>query len=46
MDAWRGAAERGEILSTDEQLELKALVEAELRATKDRAAATAEELGR
>jgi hypothetical protein len=46
MARWRGARDQGESLSADEQLELQALVEAELRATRDRAAAIADESGR
>jgi hypothetical protein len=46
MGGWRVAQDRGEALSAEEQRELEALVDAELRSTMDRAAAIAEELRR
>jgi len=45
MERWRAARDRGEALPVDEQTELEALVETELRASADRAAALAGELG-
>ncbi len=45
MDRWRTALDKGEALSDDEHTELEGLVEAELRASTDRAAALANELG-
>jgi len=38
MEYWRTARDRGEILSIDKQAELELLIEAELRASADRAA--------
>jgi hypothetical protein len=46
MERWRAARDQGETLPTDAQSELEALVEAELRAAADRAAALGGELGR
>ena len=46
MDRWRNAREAGRALSSEEQAELDALVDAEVRAAADRAAALASELGR
>jgi hypothetical protein len=46
MARWRSAQETGGALSEEEQAELKALVEAELRASAARAAAVADGLGR
>ncbi len=46
MDRWRAARDRGATLPADEQSELEALVEAELRAAADRTAELADELGR
>jgi hypothetical protein len=46
MARWRSAQERGQGLHVNEQTELEALVEAELRASAARAAALAGELGR
>jgi DNA-binding transcriptional regulator YbjK len=46
MERWRTARDRGETLPANQQAELEALVEAELRASADRAAALAGELGR
>lgn len=46
MNRWRLARGRGKSLPTDEQSELEALVEAELRAAASRAAALAVELER
>jgi hypothetical protein len=45
MERWRTARDRGESLPAVEQSELEALVEAELRAAGDRAAALGAELG-
>jgi hypothetical protein len=44
MNRWRIARDKGESLTSDEQSELEALVEAELRASADRTAALAHEL--
>jgi hypothetical protein len=46
MDRWRAARDRGENLPPDEQAELDVLADAEVRASGDRAAALADELGR
>jgi hypothetical protein len=46
MGRWRKARDQGGILPADEQAELNALVEAEVRASADRAAALADEAGR
>ena len=46
MDYWRSARDKGEILPIDEQIELAALVEAELVASADLAAKLACEFGR
>jgi hypothetical protein len=46
MERWRAARDRGATLPADEQSELEALVETELRAAADRTAALADELGR
>jgi len=46
MKRWRAARDSGETLPADEQSELEALIEAELRAAGDRAAALAAESGR
>ena len=46
MEHWRMARDMGDSLEPDEQSELEALVDAELRASADRAAALANELGR
>ena len=46
MERWRAARDKGETLPADEQSELTALVEAELRAVAGRAAALGDELGR
>jgi hypothetical protein len=46
MDSWRAARDSGESFSADEQTELEALVEAELRASAARASALADEIGR
>ncbi len=46
MARWQSAQGKGEALPRDEQAELEALVEAELRASGARAAALADELGR
>lgn len=43
---WRMARDKGKSLPTAQQVELEALVEAELRAATDRAAALADELRR
>lgn len=43
MGRWRAARDAGGALSADEQSELEALVEAEVRAATDRAAAAASE---
>lgn len=45
MNDWRLARDRGESLATDRQAELDALVETELRASAQRAATLANELG-
>jgi cysteinyl-tRNA synthetase len=44
MNRWRAARDVGQTLSAAEQSELDALVEAEVRAAADRAAALADEL--
>lgn len=44
MENWRQARDKGEVLASDVQAELKALVEAEFRASMNRAAALADEL--
>ena len=46
MARWRLAQEQGQDLSTADQAELEALIEAELQASGARAAAMADELGR
>jgi hypothetical protein len=46
MELWRAVRDRGETLRDDQQAELEALTEAELRAATDRAAALADELRR
>jgi hypothetical protein len=46
MGRWRVARDKGETLPTEEQAELEALIEAELRAAADRAAALVDELER
>lgn len=46
MERWRAARDGGHALSAEEQVELDALVEAELAASGARAAAIAHELGR
>lgn len=46
MGRWRAARDKGETLPVDEQSELEALMQAELRATADRVAALADELRR
>ena len=46
MDRWRAMRDRGATLPADEQAELEALIEAELRAAADRAAELADESGR
>lgn len=46
MDRWRTARDGGQSLPIDEQLELESLIEAELRASGERAAALAAEVGR
>lgn len=46
MERWRKARDQGGILPADEQAELNALVEAEVRASGNRAAALADEAGR
>jgi len=46
MERWRSARDRGDALSAEEQRELLALIETELRAAMDRAAAIAEESAR
>jgi hypothetical protein len=46
MGLWRKARDQGGALPADEQAELNALVEAEVRASADRAAALAVEAGR
>ena len=46
MNRWRSARDQGKSLPTDEQSELEALVEAELRAATSRAVALAVELER
>jgi hypothetical protein len=46
MEHWRMARDKGDSLEPDEQSELEAMVEAELHASADRAAALANELGR
>lgn len=46
MSRWRTARDKGETLLPDEQAELEALVEAELRASADRTAVLADELKR
>lgn len=46
MDRWREARDTGQELSATDQIELSALVEAELKATAARTAALADELGR
>ncbi len=44
MERWRTARDKGEALPTDQQAELDVLVEAELSASADRAAALSDEL--
>ena len=44
MERWRIARDKGEGLPADEQAELEALIEAELKASADRTAALADEL--
>ena len=44
MERWRTARDKGEALPTDQQAELDLLVEAELCASADRAAALSDEL--
>lgn len=44
MARWRTARDRGETLTADEQAELNALVEAEIHAAADRAAALVDNL--
>ena len=46
MGEWRSARDRGEALSAEDQAELEALVEDELRASAKRASALADESGR
>jgi len=46
MARWRAARDTGNVLSADEEAELKAMVDAELRAAASRASAMAAELGR
>jgi hypothetical protein len=46
MEYWRIAQDKGEILSIEKQTELETLVEAELRASANRTAKLAGELGR
>ena len=46
MERWHTDRDRGQTLPTDEQTELEALVEAELRAATARAATLADELKR
>jgi hypothetical protein len=46
MGRWRSARDRGEGLPSSEQAELEALIDAELRASGERAAALAAEIGR
>jgi hypothetical protein len=46
IERWRDARDRGTGLSAEEQAELDALVQAELKASGSRAASIAEELGR
>lgn len=46
MERWRTARDKGKTLPVDQQSELEALVEAELRASADRATALADELRR
>jgi hypothetical protein len=46
MTRWRSARDLGQALPNDEQLELTALVEAELQASANRTAALVDELGR
>lgn len=45
MAHWRGARDQGSALPADEQAELTALVDAEVRAAAARAAALADDLG-
>jgi hypothetical protein len=45
MRRWRNARGQGRALAADEQAELNALVEAEVRASADRVAAPADEAG-
>jgi hypothetical protein len=45
-DRWRSARDQGQTFPAEEQAELEALVEAELRAAAARAAALADELGK
>ncbi len=44
MDAWRASRDGSQALSTEQQAELELLVDAEVRATADRAAALVREL--
>ena len=46
MARWRAARDQGQTLPVDEQTELEALVEAELRASAARAAALGDAVGR
>ena len=46
MEKWRAARDRGEALCSEEQAELDSLIETELRASGERAAALAAEIGR
>lgn len=46
MESWRAARDIGKTLPVDERAELEMLVEAELRASANRAAKLASELGR
>ena len=46
MGRWHAAQDSGEALPAREQAELEALADAELRASAERAAALADELGR
>jgi hypothetical protein len=46
MDRWRTARDQGATLPADEQIELEALIAAELQASAARAAALADALGR
>ena len=46
MARWRSAQEQGQVLAVNEQTELEALIETELRGSAARGAALADELGR